>query len=462
MIYNPSVKKLFLLLLLSLGLSAISYASESNYSSEGKKTLYDQMDSIGPTMSGYDSYMSTWKHAFKVVEKPYPVRYGTTSERYELREGDCYGWDCENMAARSELVLQKQLVQARYNQDIWYGWSFYNETIPTIGLYNVIGQWKNGMPTSTGSNNPMLVLRQTPLKSSIWYWCDNSFCSRHLKTQDNWDVFLQLGKGGKFKSQGNSNNWNSPCRLFSMEENQGKWVDIVINTNFGTDEDGYVNIWINGNKRCEYRGVIQDYIPSNALYPGPSHRRGVFINNSKMTSKTLPTLIAYYDEFRIGKSRKEVDIRMIEDPNYQPPKDKCAKGFINTNDSCTVDTVDTVDIVDISNKYDGQYTMYLYRSYPGSNDKNIVNATIEIKGGFVKVSDNSDRWIHRKIDDPLDSLKGEVDTEGNLNWSMEIDPWKKSQFIHKVIFGGILNNDEPITGKYDEGTVLRIELKKKD
>ena len=320
MIYNPSVKKLFLLLLLSLGLSAISYASESNYSSEGKKTLYDQMDSIGPTMSGYDSYMSTWKHAFKVVEKPYPVRYGTTSERYELREGDCYGWDCENTTARSELALQKQLVQARYNQDIWYGWSFYNETIPAIGLFNVIGQWKNGVQ---GNNNPMIFIRQQPessWNSQMWKNCDSSFCSNHLETRDSYDVVLNLGKGGKFESQGDSNNWNSPCRLFSMEENKGKWVDIVINTNFGTNDEGYANIWINGEKRCEYRGKFLDHSDiGNSMYPGPSHRRGVYINKVKMTTKTHPTLIAYYDEFRIGKSREEVDIRMIEDPNYQAP-----------------------------------------------------------------------------------------------------------------------------------------------
>ena len=106
--------------------------------------------------------------------------------------------------------------------------------------------------------------------------------------------------------------------------------------------------------------------------------------------------------------------------------------------------------------------MYLYRSYPDRNDKNIINATIEIKDGLLKVSDDSYRWIHKTIDDPLESFRGKVDSKGNVNWSMEIDPWKKSQFLHKVIFEGNLNKDEPITGKYDEGTALRIELKKKD
>jgi hypothetical protein len=82
--------------------------------------------------------LSPWKHAFKIVKKPYPVRHGTTSERYELKYGDCgeqkdYS-DCNNDAGRSELAFDTRLVQAKYNQDIWYGWSFYNEIIPTIGL----------------------------------------------------------------------------------------------------------------------------------------------------------------------------------------------------------------------------------------------------------------------------------------------------------------------------------------
>jgi hypothetical protein len=298
----------------------------------------------------------------------------------------------------------------------------------------------------------------------MWENCDSTFCSNHLVTKDSYDVTVNLGHGGRFKSKGNSNNWNMPCRPWSMEENKGKWVDIVINTNFGSNDDGYVNVWINGEKRCEYQGVLQDYVPrfpghnqtaisGESEYPGPSHRRGIFINKNKMTTKTHPTLIAYYDEFRVGKSRKEVDIRMIEDPNYEPPKDRCVIGFIYKNNRCTLD---------VSNKYDGQYTMYLYRSYPDRNDKNIINATIEIKDGLLKVSDDSYRWIHKKIDDPLESFRGKVDSKGNVDWSMEIDPWKKSQFLNKVIFEGNLDKDESITGKYDEGTGLRIELKKKD
>jgi len=435
-------------------------SSKTIHSSEGKTVIYDQKGgSIGPTMSGYNNHMSPWKYAFKIVENPYPVRYGKTSERFELRYGDCGQSDCVSPynTARSEISMKKHLVQARYNKDIWYGLSFYNETIPKNGLITNIFQWKDGVQSDDAwGSKPIIFIQQRNQDSNssiMWEHCDSSFCSNHLETQDSYDVGLNLGQGGKWLSNGYSNNWNTPCRLFSMEENQGKWADIVLNTNFGTDENGYINIWINGEKRCEYKGALLDQVPTKDFYYlGPVHKRGIYISRTKMKTKTHPTLIDYFDEFRVGKSRAEVDIRMIEDSNYQPPKDKCTKGFININGSC---------IKDISNKYDRQYMMYLYSINNCCLDKNIVNATIEIKDGLVKaVKANEDlvRYIHRKIDNPLDSFKGTVASDGEVDWSITIDPWNKSQRLWEVKFKGSLKEGS-LNGRYDLNTELRIELK---
>ena len=59
-----------------------------------------------------------------------------------------------------------------------------------------------------------------------------------------------------------------------MKDVMGKWTDIVYNTNFSTENDGYINIWINGIKRCEYRGPIFT-IKDFSMNPGPLHRRGI-------------------------------------------------------------------------------------------------------------------------------------------------------------------------------------------
>ena len=50
------------------------------------------------------------KHGYRLVSTPdHPVRYGTKSERFEVRPGDCSrrlsGWDdCKNDRERSELI----------------------------------------------------------------------------------------------------------------------------------------------------------------------------------------------------------------------------------------------------------------------------------------------------------------------------------------------------------------------
>jgi endoglucanase len=112
--------------------------------------------------------------------------------------------------------------------------------------------------------------------------------------------------------------------------------------------------------------------------------------------------------------------------------------------------------------YDGKYSVYFYASYRGKREKNIINATIEIKNGLLNISDDSYQWLHRTTGASLDTMRGAVDKEGNVNWSMEIDPWNKGKYLIEVFFKGNLNEDGSITGKYDNDTALRMKLNKID
>ena len=149
-----------------------------------------------------------------------------------------------------------------------------------------------------------------------------NICSKNLADNDA-DVFMQLSDMQQYGGMDNRQNmWGMVCRLFSMNKIKNKWIDIIINTNFSDKDDGYVNIWINDVKRCEYKGRItvkKDF----SMYPGPNHRRGIYVSDTRKwdknyLSKKKPTFIAYYDEFRVGKTREEVDIRFIEKNNGMP------------------------------------------------------------------------------------------------------------------------------------------------
>ena len=75
---------------------------------------------------GYHKQYPRLPHAFALVKNPHPVRYGEKSERFEVRDGDCGDSDCYNPRYRSEIFIEKRKIKARFGEDIWYGWSFYN------------------------------------------------------------------------------------------------------------------------------------------------------------------------------------------------------------------------------------------------------------------------------------------------------------------------------------------------
>ena len=77
------------------------------------------------------------------VSAPHPVRWGKTSERFEVRPGDCgrsrsgRSDDCTRDRERSELIQVGELQRA--GSEYWYGWSLYVpgdfETIYPVKVY---------------------------------------------------------------------------------------------------------------------------------------------------------------------------------------------------------------------------------------------------------------------------------------------------------------------------------------
>ena len=96
----------------------------------------------------------------------------------------------------------------------------------------------------------------------------------------------------------------------------------MVNTNFSTTEDGYLKVWVDGKLKCDYKGQLVA-TTKKRRYPGPNHRRGIYVSytkrwDKKQPNKPKPTMVVYYDEFLVGKSRLEVDTRMREKQGYSP------------------------------------------------------------------------------------------------------------------------------------------------
>lgn len=261
---------------------------------------------------GFELLFSPAPHAFAKVETP--VRRGNLSERYELRDGDCGGSDCGNYRARAEITEIRDRVTARLNRDFWVGWSFYNENIRTVtretSLNTVFGQWR-----LAGEQPSLIRFIQLPAGEGNWATCNPAICNRGGAASD--DVVVQLDEIRQSLNWGAAQNNGNICRLWGMEANRGRWVDVVMNTNFGTDGFGYLRIWINGELRCNYTGQIVSAERARTPVLGPSNRRGIFASYTQrwaanQGSAAKPTMVAYYDEYRTGLSRGEVDTRLRE------------------------------------------------------------------------------------------------------------------------------------------------------
>lgn len=268
----------------------------------------------------YERLYSPAPWAFRFAEPPEPVRRGARSERFELREGDCGGSDCGAFRARAQIVQDREATPARLDRDIWFGWSFYNASIRAVTreewLGTVVGEWK-----LAGEQPALFRFVQVAEADLRFAGCDPTVCTQAGTPGD--DVVLELDEISQAQGWGEERNNGRICRLWSMEGNLGRWVDVVVNTNFGTDGTGYLRVWVNGELRCNYLGQMVSAERAQTIVAGPTNRRGLFESFTRRWAENFgaapkPTLIAYYDEVLEGRSRAEVDTRLREAQGVRP------------------------------------------------------------------------------------------------------------------------------------------------
>ena len=277
--------------------------------SRGTPAAAAQTYGDGALPKGYERFLSPATWNFRYSWPGEPVRRGEVSERYELRDGDCADADCRAGRLRAELREVQDAPTGQVGRDIWYGYSFFNANISAVtrdrSIGTVIGQWK-----PAGDAPTVLRIVQTYQGELDWTKCSPAYCNPLGNPSE--DVVAELENMRVAANWGQAQNFGDVCRLFSMAEMRGKWVDIVVNTNFAANDDGYLRIWINGVMRCNYYGRM---VAGSSLGLGGaalSHRRGLFASytkpfRDKQGGAAIPTMVAYYDEFRSGAARIDVD-----------------------------------------------------------------------------------------------------------------------------------------------------------
>jgi len=282
-----------------------NWHSEMEYNSEHNE------GQGGFTRKGWTSSGTLKPHQFNIVAAPYPVRYGLYSERFEIRSDDDDGMTELTQGNRSELTQRPSSDNPQIGQDSWIGWSFYYEDLPrldgTYGWNPKFGQWKTDLD---GTPVISLTTAHDGRKNNEGGWIAIELTDLASKQDRSW---LK------------ANYFGYPCRLFDIEKMKSSWIDITINTNFGDDENGYLKVWINDVMRCDYKGQIvvtpvKNFESYGVRNNGLIFKRGYWSGHRGFPSKwktnhpekPIPTFVVYYDEWRQGKNRADVDIRLIE------------------------------------------------------------------------------------------------------------------------------------------------------
>ena len=159
----------------------------------------------------------------KVVKKKdgHPVRAGSQSIRFEVRDGDCGkdeegGWsDCKGDRERHELSGGPS---AMSKGEYWFSWSLY---FPE--------EHQNLWPLS------------------------NNYGQFHQKKGPPVFMFKEL-KGGYSVVRTIGDVDYDERRLIRNDDMKGKWHDILINVKWSKKDDGFFKVWVNDKLKYDYKG----------------------------------------------------------------------------------------------------------------------------------------------------------------------------------------------------------------
>ncbi len=171
------------------------------------------------------------EYGLRVVDKKdgHPVRAGSKSMRFELRDGDCNdppppNWnDCKNDRERFELSGKNMFD----GEEGWYAWSIF---IP-----------KDYVDIETGA----IDLGQFNLEPGEY---PDPCCVLHInKKKSGYVLELNILKSNKWTHK-------SVALNLSDEEMSGNWSDFIINFKWSKKDDGFIKLWLNNKIVYEYTG----------------------------------------------------------------------------------------------------------------------------------------------------------------------------------------------------------------
>ena len=216
------------------------------------------------------------KYAFQLVKKKdgHPVRSGKKSYRFEVRFGDCGKHsghnDCKKDRQRSEAKFKDY---QKGKKDYWYSASIY-----------LTKDYKSVAPVRT----TFVQLYEKGWKPI-------------LMVTDRSNEWLEVGRMW-------SGEYVEMKKAIKIDEMKGKWTDILINTRFSREEDGYIKVWVNDKLILEAMNIknITPYTKKGVGLDFGIYQTFVSGWKREYGDKEYPSMVVYIDEVNMGTSREKV------------------------------------------------------------------------------------------------------------------------------------------------------------
>jgi len=251
-----------------------------------------------------------------------PVRYGKTSQRFELRS-DCTDKDGSDCAKATESVIRSEVfldydLQMKNKSEYWVAWSVY------IPEDYVLYHNKTGMGQFHSNQGPMPSLWEFKLwndSKSSGYQLVNSVTGGTVKN------FNACGGSSVVLEKMAGNDKFHWCEtkyykynLMSLKEfysYRGKWLDFIVNVKWDqrTIEEGgkgFFKLWINGEQKVNYSGQTMHKARQYGNKYKVTFQYGLYNERtpgSGYTDKDISNpIVVYYDEMWRVKSCKKLKL----------------------------------------------------------------------------------------------------------------------------------------------------------
>ncbi len=226
--------------------------------------------------------LSNTSYGYQVVQNPEPVRAGKSSQRFELRAGDCGiqpEWnDCTTDRSRTEVVVDQNMTSG---SEYWFAFSLFlpNDFQASSTVKSTVGQIKprSGPVGSYAGFASAPSLFQLYMQGNEYNFC--------------WQELTDPASG------------TTVCRDIKMskiDEMKEKWTDVVLH--FSTSKtQGFAHVYVNGELKGSINRPIVNYEAKNFFV-----KYGIYNTLISRNNAPMPTQVVYFDEVKIETKEQQV------------------------------------------------------------------------------------------------------------------------------------------------------------